>query len=198
MGCTYIQPCARLVNSWDQCNTCSEVRELGELKMSMYMREKLQGEVWKAWAQGLSIAHIARVLPTRHISVHTLIGEKGGIRPAPRRRSKRALSALEREQVAPGPAAGCSLRAISAHLSRAPSTISREVKRNLGARSYSGLYADRRKVNAKSLHNNVYSPCSRVTSSSLTEGTTCDLKPLPRLAPSLPITDPGDHVQPLA
>jgi hypothetical protein len=47
--------------------------------MSMNMREKLQGQVWDAWARGLSIAQISRVLPTRHISVRTLIGAKGGI-----------------------------------------------------------------------------------------------------------------------
>jgi IS30 family transposase len=112
--------------------------------MTLYMRENLQGQVWDAWGRGLSIAQISRVLPTRSISVRTLISAKGGIRPAPRRRSMRALSAVEREQIGAGLAAGCSLRTIAAHLKRAPSTISREVKRNLGVMRYSGISADGR------------------------------------------------------
>jgi IS30 family transposase len=112
--------------------------------MTLYMRENLQGQVWDAWGRGLSIAQISRVLPTRLISARTLISAKGGIRPAPRRRSMRALSAVEREQIGEGLAAGCSLRTIAAHLKRAPSTISREIKRNLGVMRYSGLSADER------------------------------------------------------
>jgi IS30 family transposase len=112
--------------------------------MTLYMRENLQGQVWDAWGRGLSIAQISRVLPTRQISARTLISAKGGIRPAPRRRSIRALSAVEREQIGEGLAAGCSLRTIAAHLKRAPSTISREIKRNLGVMRYSGLSADER------------------------------------------------------
>jgi hypothetical protein len=34
MGCTYIQPRVKLVNSWDQCNTCSE---LGERRVKFHV-----------------------------------------------------------------------------------------------------------------------------------------------------------------
>src|ERR1700722_14155948 len=104
--------------------------------MAHYMTEKMQRQVWDAWGQGLSVAQISRLLPTRRISVQTLLGAKGGIRPAPRRRSSRVLSAAEREWIGEGLAAGCSLRMIARHLKRAPSTISREVKRNQGAMRY--------------------------------------------------------------
>jgi IS30 family transposase len=112
--------------------------------MAHYMTEKMQRQVWDAWGQGLSVAQISRLLPTRRISVQTLLGAKGGIRPAPRRRSSRVLSAAEREWIGEGLAAGCSLRMIARHLKRAPSTISREVKRNRGVMRYSGIWADER------------------------------------------------------
>jgi IS30 family transposase len=52
--------------------------------------------------------------------------ESNGPRPA----SGRYLSVREREEIAVGLAAGDSLRSIAALLGRAPSTISREVRRN--------------------------------------------------------------------
>ncbi len=112
--------------------------------MSHYMRESMQRQVWQAWNEGFSMAQISRLLPTHRISVRTLIGGNGGICPAPQRRSSRALSAAEREWIGEGLAAGCSLRMIAQHLKRAPSTISREVKRNRGVMRYSGIWADER------------------------------------------------------
>jgi IS30 family transposase len=90
------------------------------------------------------MAQIARQLPTNVSSVRILLGSQGGIRPPSQRRSSRALSAAEREWIGEGLAAGCSLRMIARHLKRAPSTISREVKRNRGVMRYSGLSADER------------------------------------------------------
>jgi IS30 family transposase len=112
--------------------------------MTMYLRERLQRQIWRAWGEGLSITRIARRLPTRHISVHKLISAHGGICPPPRRRSGRSLSAKERELIGQALAAGCSLRAIAAGLGRSPSTISRELRRNGGPMRYSGLKADER------------------------------------------------------
>jgi IS30 family transposase len=112
--------------------------------MAHYMGEKMQRQVWEAWGQGLSMAQIARLLPTNTISVRTLLSARGGIRPPPRRRSSRALSAAEREWIGEGLAAGCSLRVIARHLKRSASTISREVKRNRGVMRYSGIWADER------------------------------------------------------
>ena len=88
--------------------------------------------------------HIARVVPAHYVSVRNLINQCGGISPALRRRSSRALSAAERERITQGVAAGCSLREIARHLKRAPSTITREVKRNGGVLRYSGISADER------------------------------------------------------
>jgi IS30 family transposase len=112
--------------------------------MAHYMREIVQRQVWDAWYGGFSVAQIVRQLPRSKISVRTLISSQGGIRPPPQRRSSRALSAAQREWIGEGLAAGCSLRMIARHLKRAPSTISREVKRNGGVMRYSGIWADER------------------------------------------------------
>jgi IS30 family transposase len=61
-----------------------------------------------------------------------------------RRRSRLALTPIEREEISRQLARGLSLRAISRALRRAPSTISREVVRNLGPVTYRAAAADRR------------------------------------------------------
>jgi IS30 family transposase len=70
-----------------------------------------------------------------------MIYKAGGIRPAARRRSARALSLGEREEISRGLAAGASCRAIACGLGRAPSTITREVAAG-GRGGYRALRAD--------------------------------------------------------
>jgi transposase, IS30 family len=62
--------------------------------------------------------------------------------PEPKRSPLR-LSLVEREEISRGLAGGASLRSIACRLGRAPSTISREVRVNGGARSYRACGADR-------------------------------------------------------
>jgi hypothetical protein len=81
--------------------------------MAHYMREQLQRQVWEAWGKGASLTQISRLLPIHPSSLRSLISSGGGIPPAPRRRSSRALSAAEREWIGEGLAAGCSLRMIA-------------------------------------------------------------------------------------
>ena len=69
-----------------------------------------------------------------HSSVHRILAETGGIRPPERRRSSRALSLAEREEVSRAVVAGESIRAIAARLARAPSTVSREIKQRRARR----------------------------------------------------------------
>lgn len=67
----------------------------------------------------------------------------GGIRPPARRRANRALTLAEREHVSRSLVAGHSIRSIAAAaLGRAPSTISREIRRNGGAERYRASNAD--------------------------------------------------------
>jgi IS30 family transposase len=57
-------------------------------------------------------------------------------------RSRLALSLAEREEISRGVVACRSMRTIAASLGRAPSTISREIRRNGGCRGYRASEAD--------------------------------------------------------
>lgn len=98
--------------------------------------------MWDRWQQGESLHQIARLFDRHHSSVRGILAESGGIRPAPRRRSLRSLSLAEREEVSRALVAGRSIRSIATTLGRAPSTISREIRRNGGAECYRASHAD--------------------------------------------------------
>ena len=98
--------------------------------------------IWDRWERGESLNAIARDLGRGHSAVQGLLARTGGIRPAPRRRSRVALSLGEREEISRGVAVGHSLRFIAAFLNRSPSTVSREIKRNGGRRQYRACKAD--------------------------------------------------------
>ena len=98
--------------------------------------------IWDRWEKGESLNSIARDLSRGHSAVQRVLARTGGIRPPPRCRSQRALSLVEREEISRGVVAGHSLRFIAASLNRAPSTVSREIKRNGGRRHYRACKAD--------------------------------------------------------
>lgn len=98
--------------------------------------------MWDRWRKGESLHQIARLFNRHHTSVRGILAESGGIRPAARRRSPRALSLAEREDVSRALVAGHSIRSIASMLGRAPSTISREIGRNGGAGHYRASRAD--------------------------------------------------------
>src|SRR4029450_11477459 len=88
--------------------------------------------IWDRWRKGETIHHIAGLFDRFHSSIQRILAESGGIRPAERHRSKSALTVTEREEISRGVVAGMSIRSIAASLGRAPSTISREIRRNGG------------------------------------------------------------------
>jgi IS30 family transposase len=98
--------------------------------------------MWDRWRKGESLHQIARLFNRHHSSVRGILAETGGIRPAARRRSPRALSLAEREEVSRALVLGHSIRSIASTLGRAPSTISREIGRNGGAGHYRASRAD--------------------------------------------------------
>ncbi len=98
--------------------------------------------IWGRWEKGESLNAIARDLGRSHSTIQGLLARTGGIRPAQRTRSQRALSMAEREEISRGVVAGYSLRFIAAALNRSPSTVSREIKRNGGRRQYRACKAD--------------------------------------------------------
>ena len=101
-----------------------------------------KAELWKRWKAGQSLNEIGRALGKDHVVVHFVLARHGGIAPPTRRRSRRVLTLAEREAISRGIASGCSLRVIAQHLSRASSTISREVARHGGRAQYRANAAD--------------------------------------------------------
>ena len=108
---------------------------------------RLRDEYWAARRRGFDNTR-ASIL----VGVHRRQGTKWlqeanrhGI-PRPRSTSSRYLSVLEREHIADGLREGLTIRAIASTISRAPSTVSREIRRNAdpaGGR-YGPFQADRR------------------------------------------------------
>ncbi len=88
------------------------------------------------------MSSIGRVFDRQSSSVFSVISPTGGIRPPDRRRSRSALSLCEREEISRGLSIKQSLRAIARQLQRAPSTISREVRRNGGPADYRATTSD--------------------------------------------------------
>lgn len=108
----------------------------------IYYTESQKALMWERWSKGESLQQIAQLFDRNHSSIQGVLAETGGIRPASRRRSKWALTLAEREEISRELAAGHSIRAIAVRLKRAPSTISREVKRNGGRGDYRANRAD--------------------------------------------------------
>lgn len=88
------------------------------------------------------MSSIGRGFERESSSIYPLLSRTGGIRPPVRKRSRLALTLMDREEISRGLKGGQSLRSIAGHLKRAPSTISREVKRNGGIKSYRATLSD--------------------------------------------------------
>jgi IS30 family transposase len=102
----------------------------------IYYSSEQRAEIWDRWQRGESMRSIGRLFDRQSSSVFSVISPTGGIRPADRRRGKKSLSLGEREEISRGLSVKHSLRAIAQNLGRAPSTISREVRRNGGVLNY--------------------------------------------------------------
>jgi transposase, IS30 family len=107
-------------------------------KLSVVQR----ADMWNRWKAGQSLHAIGRVLGKDHRVIRFLLARHGGIAPAARHRSQRVLTLAEREDISRGIAGGCSMRVIAQRLSRASSTVSREVARHGGRAQYRANQAD--------------------------------------------------------
>ena len=101
-------------------------------------------DLWRRFREGQSLHEIARAFSKEAGSIRCVVAATGGISPAPRKRPPWALTLGEREEISRGVAAGRSVRKISAKMKRAPSTVSREVRRNGGRRAYRASDAEGR------------------------------------------------------
>lgn len=112
------------------------------MRPRIHYTESQKALMWERWQKGESLQQIAQLFDRNHSSIQPILAVTGGIRPAPRRRSPWALTLAEREEISRAVVAGHSMRSIAAPLGRAPSTISRELKRNGGPESYRASQAD--------------------------------------------------------
>lgn len=112
------------------------------MKPRIYDTESQKALMWEHWKRGDSLQTIAQLFDRNHSSIERILAETGGIRPLQRCRAPRALTLSEREEISRSVITGESIRALAARLGRAPSTISREIKRNGGREAYRAVQAD--------------------------------------------------------
>ena len=112
------------------------------MRPRIYYTESQRALMWDRWQKGESLQQIAQLFDRNHSSIQGILAVTGGIRPAPRRRSRLALTLAEREEISRAVVAGHSMRSIAVQLGRAPSSISREIKRNGGQECYRASQAE--------------------------------------------------------
>jgi hypothetical protein len=66
-----------------------------------------RADMWNRWKAGQSLHAIGRALGKDQHVIYFLLARHGGITPAARRRSRRALTLAEREDISRGIASGC-------------------------------------------------------------------------------------------
>jgi IS30 family transposase len=110
----------------------------------IYYTETQKALMWERWRKGDTLHEIAQLFDRNHSSIQGILARTGGIQPAQRHRSRLALTLAEREEISRAVIAGHSIRSVAARLGRAPSTISREVRRNGGRQGYRANQADQR------------------------------------------------------
>jgi IS30 family transposase len=98
--------------------------------------ESGRAELWRRWGAGETLTDIGRALGCSVPTVACELRRRGGFAPPPRRRAARQLRGGEREEISRGLASACSLRQIARRLGRAPSSVSREVRRHGGRATY--------------------------------------------------------------
>jgi hypothetical protein len=75
-----------------------------------------QEELWRRWRQGESLRLIGRRMGKRGPSIRAFVLQTGGVQQRPPQRAARSLTAVEREEISRGVAAGDSSRAIASRL----------------------------------------------------------------------------------
>ena len=100
----------------------------------IHYTESQKALMWERWQRGESLQQIAQLFDRNHSSIQPLLAPTGGIRPAPRRRSRLALTLAEREEISRALVAGQSMRSIKCnsgeHRRRSVGRSSATVDRN--------------------------------------------------------------------
>ena len=112
-------------------------------RMRTYDSNAQKAVMWERWKQGWTLHQIAHLFNRAHTSVQGILSRTGGIRPPARTRCATALTLAEGEEISRAMTEGQSIRSIAFQLGRAPSTVSRELRRNGGQAAYRAGEADR-------------------------------------------------------
>ena len=108
-----------------------------------WMSAEMKAELWRRWKQGEPVHEICKALGMIPTKVWHVLRSNGGYAPQTRKRCERALTLREREEISRGLALSLSMRQIAAQIGRAPSTVSREIRRSGGRQHYRAAQADR-------------------------------------------------------
>src|SRR6202171_425199 len=112
------------------------------MRPRIHYTESQRALMWERWQKGESLQQIAQLFDRNHSSIQGILAVTARFRPAPRRRARLALTLAEREEISRALVAVHSMRSIATQLGRAPSTISREIKRNGGHECYRASQAE--------------------------------------------------------
>ena len=102
-----------------------------------------RAELWRGWREGQSIKAISVRLNRSDRGLAHELHAYGGIMPPRRTRAEIRLTLAQREEISRGLSQGFALRCIARFIDKAPSTVSREVKRNGGRQGYRAAQAER-------------------------------------------------------
>ncbi|MFF2255129.1 IS30 family transposase [Streptomyces sp. NPDC058142] len=117
----------------------------GEARRGRKRRLELEAEYWRLLAAGMGSVEACRQLGIGRKTGYRWRSENGGLPPdylPESARSSRYLSLLERRRVASLRERGLTVREIAHRLGRAPSTVSRELRRNSRPHDYGRYDAD--------------------------------------------------------
>src|SRR6201989_959338 len=109
MGCGFNR-------SMQHHRNCASSGSVAEYRTRIYYSESEKALMWELWRKGESLQHIAQLFDRNHSSIQGILAQTGGIQPAPRRRSRRALTLAEREEISRSVVAGHSIRAVGSRL----------------------------------------------------------------------------------
>jgi len=107
-----------------------------------YLTEAEESEILRRVRAGENSLSIAQAVGRPRRLVYVVLKRSGGFSPRARTRSPLRLSLAEREEISRGLRSGSSCRAIARGLHRAPSSVSREVRRCGGGPHYRAWAAD--------------------------------------------------------
>ena len=65
----------------------------------IYYSDSQKALMWERWKQGWTLHEIGKLFDRAHSSIHRILAETGGIRPAQRARAATALTLAQREEI---------------------------------------------------------------------------------------------------